>query len=152
MWERVFIFPLPFSSERQFPYMPLGLTGRRDFLLAGPCQPLISIFFAHFQVETAGTITSTQTDVTVTLTNYRMILLTPAIQQKNVTCTATALPSKAAIYLCRAVNGVWLQSPSRDKASSGDGSRSDQHELLPECCPSAEQSALAEKHPPGAWV
>ena len=83
----------------QFHCMPLGLTGSRDFTLAGLCQPLVSIFSAHFQVEMAVTITSSQTDVTVTLVNYRMTLLTPTSQQKNVTCTAIALPSKEAIYL-----------------------------------------------------
>ena len=109
--ERFRLPSLLLLSEMQFYCMPLGLTGSRDFALAGPCQPLISIF-AHFQVEMAVTITSTQTDVTVTLANYRMTLLTPTSPQENVTCTAVALPSKETIYPTQWFTGFWLQSPS----------------------------------------
>lgn len=121
----------------QFYYMPLGLTGSRDFTQAGPCQPLISISFAHFQVEMAVKITATQTDVTVTLANYTMILLTPTSQQKNVTCTAIALPSKGAIYLHIAVNRfLAVEPPWSRQASSRDqsGSKARAAALtLPQC-------------------
>lgn len=107
-----------------------GLTGSRDFTLAGPWPPLITIFFANFQVEMAVTITNTQTDVTVSLSNYWMVLLTPTSQQKNVTCTAIAFPSKEAIYLCSVVNRFLALEPLLSgQARSRDQSRSNKQEL-----------------------
>lgn len=116
--KRVYMCPLSSSLKMQSCCMSFWLTGSRDFTLAGPHPALISVFFAHFQVEMAVTITTTQTDVAVTLANDRMILLTPTFQQKNVTCTAIFLLSEETIYLCLVVNRFLAVEPPWSRQAS----------------------------------
>lgn len=116
--KRVYMCPLSSSLKMQSCCMSFWLTGSRDFTLAGPHPALISVFFAHFQVEMAVTITTTQTDVAVTLANDRMILLTPTFQQKNVTCTAIFLLSEETIYLCLVVNRFLAVEPLWSRQAS----------------------------------
>lgn len=87
----------------------LWLTCRTDLILT--LTNTHYCFLCSFSVEMAITITATQSEVAVTLANTRMLLLTSALQQKNVTCTVTLLASKEAIYLCLAVNRFLAAEP-----------------------------------------
>lgn len=93
----------------------------------------------------AITITATQSEVAVTLANTRMLLLTSALQQKNVTCTVTLLASKEAIYLCLAVNRFLAAEPLwSHQTSSTEQGRSDMQKLQQYLSPS-QIKALCEK-------
>lgn len=90
----------------------ISLTHMQNRLDTGRPSPNTHYWFlCSFSVEMAITITATQSEVAVTLANTRMLLLTSALQQKNVTCTVTLLASKEAIYLCLAVNRFLAAEP-----------------------------------------